>query len=142
MESLERDEEGKKIVKENILKITGGFPLDVRLQNGRRYDIGLRLDIYAHEEKDNQDGTVTNVFKANSNLPAVLQNEDGKKIETKQKSSQGQRNRMAIENLWESDDALQEHWSKEGFYDWYNGNIRGNMIALLKFFIKETGEKI
>ena len=139
----DEEEPEKKIVKENILKITGGFSLQNPLKNGHTYHIEMILDIYAHEEKDEQDGGVTNVYKSRSRFPAIVTNDEGRKLKTKNKSTEGQKTRFAIEGMYDSsDDALKERWSKEGFYAWYQGQIRHHNEALLKFFLKEAGEKI
>jgi hypothetical protein len=69
-----------KEIKENIIRLVGSASIPEELKVDQGYKITLEVDVCSKEEKSNQDGSVTQVFKAKPTGEFEINKELGERI--------------------------------------------------------------
>lgn len=82
-----------------ILKLSGTADVPKPLKEGHIYTMAYRVDVDDPHYTNNQDGTYNCTYKATPSGEIVIQNEEGKKISTKDKARNSVKTRMALKDI-------------------------------------------
>jgi hypothetical protein len=116
---------------EIIIKLSGSASIDQPLQLGHSYTAGIEFSVSNEDHSNNDDGTYDEIFRAKL-IRAIIQTETGK-IQTKDKTHQSQKLRLAIIRSKPADSPLDE----EAYYNAVMGSIRHYLDQIIDLINKE-----
>ena len=89
-------EKKERPINEHLLKISGQIAIAGPLDRANRYTLAFEADVQAVKFKDNEDGTDNAIYSLHATGPAIIKDDRGAKIPSKDKRSKSQRLRGLI----------------------------------------------
>lgn len=115
-------------INENIIKIVGSANINELLTIGNEYTVAAKVSCEEKQIKNNNDGTVNNVFKLYLQGQIAVKNSEGKQLISKDKNSNSKKLRNQIWAIW-NEKGLDIEF--ENYYDAVMQKIRSNLNAIV-----------